>query len=366
MNPWLAVVWSLPVVAQGAVPAPPPVIATRSQTTTDMSLIAWTPEDVRCSGTLVNPVRLERPWLHKVWNSPTPYTPVTYNFAIDGDGRPISIHKADGRLQPNAAEDLAPALAVSRFASGSPRTDCSIAYSPIVTRLSDAPLSALIAYSANPVSGPLPTEAWNRISADGNCRNDRSALLRTRAYPNFRAIAGEPGVRDWSLVGYDIGKDGTTQNIETIAGSGNSALDAASRKAVSETRYWSGGFIGCRFPYWRAPATLAAPAAPEEEAFRPADSTCQQPRDWVRSPSLRFPEPYRRRAVEGWAVLTYDVAPWGEISNIQVQASQPSEDFGTQAIGVLRSARMASGTGAVGCVERVRFAMAREAPDPAR
>jgi TonB family protein len=72
---------------------------------------------------------------------------------------------------------------------------------------------------------------------------------------------------------------------------------------------------------------------------------------------LRFPEPYRRRAIEGWAVVTYDVAPWGEINNIQVKASQPSADFGAQAVTVLRSARVKPGPGAVGCVERVRFVM---------
>ena len=234
---------------------------------------------------------------------------------------------------------------------------CAIVFSPELMPIDDAPLSALMAYSANPVSGPLPPEAWKRIFATGTCKGDSVAGLRNRAFPNFRAIPAEPGVRDWSMVGYDVGQSGASINVETLASSGNAALDEASRAATTETRYWSGAFTGCRFSYWRSAGTLPAPPAPEEDAFRPAGATCPERREWATPPVLRFPEPYRRRAIEGWAVVTYDVAPWGEINNIQVKASQPSADFGAQAVTVLRSARVKPGPGAVGCVERVRFVM---------
>jgi TonB family protein len=320
---------------------------------------------VNCGGTAASVVRIERPWLQRVYPNSAKYAPVSFAFDIDASGRPLAIRKGNAATPFGVADDLGPALAATRFRPGQAKTGCTIVYSPELTAIDDAPLSALMAYSANQLSGPLPPEAWKRIFATGTCKGDAAAGLRSRAFPNFRAIPAEPGVRDWSMVGYDVGQNGASINIETLASSGNAALDEASRAATAETRYWSGAFTGCRFSYWRSAGTLPAPPAPEEDAFRPAGATCPERRDWATPPVLRFPEPYRRRAIEGWAVVTYDVAPWGEINNIQVKASQPSEDFGTQAVAVLRSARVEAGPGAVGCVERVRFVMEPDSAETA-
>jgi TonB family protein len=320
---------------------------------------------VNCGGTAASVVRIERPWLQRVYPNSAKYAPVSFAFDIDANGRPLAIRKGNAATPFGVADDLGPALAATRFRPGQAKTGCTIVYSPELTAIDDAPLSALMAYSANQLSGPLPPEAWKRIFATGTCKGDAAAGLRNRAFPNFRATPAEPGVRDWSMVGYDVGQDGASINIETLASSGNAALDEASQAATAETRYWSGAFTGCRFSYWRSAGTLPAPPAPEEDAFRPAGATCPERRDWATPPVLRFPEPYRRRSIEGWAVVTYDVAPWGEINNIQVKASQPSEDFGTQAVAVLRSARVEAGPGAVGCVERVRFVMEPDSAETA-
>lgn len=320
---------------------------------------------MNCGGTAASVVRIERPWLQRVYPNSAKYAPVSFAFDIDASGRPLAIRKGSAATPFGVADDLGPALAATRFRPGQAKTGCTIVYSPELTAIDDAPLSALMAYSANQLSGPLPPEAWKRIFATGTCKGDAAAGLRNRAFPNFRAIPAEPGVRDWSMVGYDVGQDGASINIETLASSGNAALDEASRAATAETRYWSGALTGCRFSYWRSAGMLPAPPAPEEDAFRPAGATCPERRDWATPPVLRFPEPYRRRAIEGWAVVTYDVAPWGEINNIQVKASQPSEDFGTQAVAVLRSARVEAGPGAVGCVERVRFVMEPDSAETA-
>ncbi len=320
---------------------------------------------MNCGGTAASVVRIERPWLQRVYPNSAKYAPVSFAFDIDANGRPLAIRKGNAATPFGVADDLGPALAATRFRPGQAKTGCTIVYSPELTAIDDAPLSALMAYSANQLSGPLPPEAWKRIFATGTCKGDAAAGLRNRAFPNFRATPAEPGVRDWSMVGYDVGQDGASINIETLASSGNAALDEASQAATAETRYWSGAFTGCRFSYWRSAGTLPAPPAPEEDAFRPAGATCPERRDWATPPVLRFPEPYRRRSIEGWAVVTYDVAPWGEINNIQVKASQPSEDFGTQAVAVLRSARVEAGPGAVGCVERVRFVMEPDSAETA-
>lgn len=347
---------ALPLPSAVTVP-PPPIVIAPSPAPARASLLSWTPGDANCAGTAASLVRVERPWLQRVYPNSAKYAPVSFSFDIDASGRPLAIRKGNAATPYGIADDLGPALAVTRFRPGQAKTGCTIVYSPELTAIDDAPLSALMAYSANQVSGPLPPEAWKRIFATGSCSGDSAAGLRNRAFPNFRAIPAEPGVRDWSMVGYDVGQDGASIHVETLASSGNAALDQASRAATAETRYWSGAFTGCRFSYWRAAGTLPAPPAPQEEAFRPAGATCPERRDWATPPVLRFPEPYRRRAIEGWAVVTYDVAPWGEINNVQVKASQPSADFGAQAVVVLRSAKVRPGVGAVGCVERVRFVM---------
>lgn len=347
---------ALPLPSAVTVP-PPPIVIAPSPAPARASLLSWTPGDANCAGTAASLVRVERPWLQRVYPNSAKYAPVSFSFDIDASGRPLAIRKGNAATPYGIADDLGPALAVTRFRPGQAKTGCTIVYSPELTAVDNAPLSALMAYSANQVSGPLPPEAWKRIFATGSCRGDSAAGLRNRAFPNFRAIPAEPGVRDWSMVGYDVGQDGASIHVETLASSGNAALDQASRAATAETRYWTGAFTGCRFSYWRAAGTLPAPPAPQEEAFRPAGATCPERRDWATPPVLRFPEPYRRRAIEGWAVVTYDVAPWGEINNVQVKASQPSADFGAQAVVVLRSAKVRPGVGAVGCVERVRFVM---------
>ena len=344
----------LALVAPSAIAVPP---APPAPPNTERALLAWVPGEVRCAGTVVRPRSLERPLATLSWASQVAGNAVTYTFAIDPSGRTMAIRRVPKDARANGSEDIAPSLAASRFAAGQPRSDCAISYAPEQMSLNGAPVADLIAYSVNAISGPLPRPGWERINGDSNCRDERALGIETRAFPDFKAIAATPGVREWSMVGYDIEENGATTNIATVAGSRNAALDAASRDAVARTRYYKGGRQGCRFPYWLSPAPLPAPALPDEQQFRPAGATCPARHDWAVQPALRFPEPYRRRAIEGWAVVTYDVAPWGEVSNIQVVASEPSEDFGAQAAIVVRGGKAATNRGYVGCTERVKFMM---------
>ena len=69
-----------------------------------------------------------------------------------------------------------------------------------------------------------------------------------------------------------------------------------------------------------------------------------------------MPEPFRRRAVEGFARLSYDVAPWGGLGNIHVLTSEPAAAFGEEVKAVLLAAHApVSSTGAHGCIQPVRF-----------
>lgn len=348
-------------LTSAAVPPMPPVIQTRA----DRTILTWAPGEVRCDGLVMTAERFERPLPNLSWAGAGAEAPVTYAFAIDGTGRAIDIRQVGRDNRTGDIADIAPSLAASRFASESAKAGCMITYHPVRHSISIAPVADLMAYSVFPTSGPLPKEGWERMHSGGNCQRENGPRLRSRAYPDFRSLPATPGVRDWSMVGFDVDADGVPSGVRIIAGTGNAALDEESRNAVQASRFYGGGATGCFYPYWRSPANLAAPSAPEEESFRPEGASCSDQREWTVKPNLQFPEPYRRRAIEGWAAITFDVAPWGEIANIKVVASQPTEDFGTQAVNVVRGAKVATTQGYVGCVEMVKFNMLPENDQPA-
>lgn len=55
-------------------------------------------------------------------------------------------------------------------------------------------------------------------------------------------------------------------------------------------------------------------------------------------------------------MVSFDVAPWGEIGNVKVVASEPTEEFGTHAVQVIRTAKFDTApSGVSDCIERVVF-----------
>ncbi len=175
-----------------------------------------------------------------------------------------------------------------------------------------------------------------------------------RAYPDWRGIDGTPGERGWWLGGFDLDPRGRPVRIETLASSGDPALDAAGRKALAASRHVAGRRTGCIYPYRQKAARLPAPPPPDSASFAAAPD-CPAGA-WARAPRLTYPDAWNRRSIEGWAVVQYDVAPWGEVGNVRAIASEPADAFGQQAEAVVRSARRApSARGASGCIERVSF-----------
>lgn len=323
-------------------------------------LLSWKPGEAQCDGTPVTHVMLRRPLGELSFGPATRMPSITYTFEIDAAGRPLSIAR-NSEGSTGFSGDVAPALAASRFAAGA-RKNCRIAYSAQVKALDEAALEDLASYTITPTSGPLPKDGWDRLKAEGNCVTAPFPQPLLRAFPDFEKLPGTPGVKDWSLVGYDTDGKGAPVGMKTLFGTGNQALDAAAKKAVGGSRFTGGARTGCRYPYWKAPETLAAPPAPAEQSLRPEGSNCQTQPHWKRPLGTRFPEPWRRRAIEGWAIVTYDIAPWGGIGNAKVVAAQPSADFGQAALTIIQNASAEpSPQGATGCVETVRFAMGRPA-----
>lgn len=318
------------------------------------ALLSWDIADARCSDGALDTAGVKAV-LRAMSNRPIrTAAQIIYRFDIDPDGRPISIESegSPGML----GQDVPASLAASRFPVGQARKRCTIRYRISAQAVGAAAPPDLLAYTMTPISGPLPKEGWARIRDIGTCAEPPRPRPLLRAFPDFSKIPASPGRKDWSFVLYDTDAKGRPVNLKTFATSGNRELDAAARDAVARSRFTGGVRTQCLYPYRRAPETVSPPPIPDADAFRPQGATCGDDRAWDRKPVLIYPAAYRRRAVEGWAVLTYDIAPWGEIGNVKVAAAQPAADFGTQAQRMLLSARAAaSPQGWTGCVERVRF-----------
>lgn len=344
-----------------ATPPPPPVPGDQGPGM-QRQLLNWTPGEVRCGGQAVAVIAMPRPSIDFALWPQGGAGQRDYRFRIDAEGRPLSIAplKSAGWYA-SAADDLGAVLAATRFAAGPPRTECSIAFTAQATPLDDAAVRDLMAYSISPFSGRLPPEGWKRIApAQSTCMTAPRPAPLNRAFPDFNALPATMGARDWSMVGYDLNARGQPVNLRIVEGSGNRALDDASIKAVRKSRFTGGARTGCLYPYWRAPAPLAAPASPDPASLRPGTGDCSGTLPWAVEPKLTYPVAWRRRAIEGWAAIAYDVAPWGEIGNVRVLASEPAAAFGQQALRIVQSARKApSRNAATGCVETIRFVMDR-------
>ncbi|OYY90090.1 MAG: hypothetical protein B7Y45_09400 [Sphingomonas sp. 28-66-16] len=336
---------------------PPPIVSSRPGVPGQRMMIAWRPGPVTCDGGPIATVAPPAPEPSLGWASNALITPQRFTFGIDARGRPLGIARAVGG-QAIYSGDLAPSLAAALFAPGAARTGCSVSFVATAMPLDAAPIDMLIAYSLAPQNGQLPRAAFERILPAGTTCINPPPALRSRAYPDFKALPHPAGRRDWSMTGYDIDRQGRPVRIRIVASTGNAALDRASIVAVSKSRFEPGERTGCRYPYWVAAAPLPAPPLPDSPG-QPDQGNCADEASWQVKPVLAYPDAYRRRGIEGWARIAYDVAPWGAIGNLRVIASEPSADFGAAALQTIRGATKApSLQGRSNCVTRVRFVMA--------
>lgn len=362
------------VVAAQAVraPAPPPPMRVfpAPGEPREWYVLTWQVSDVTCNnGVRVAPAHVALP-------EPQPQTlttPVlndpealTISFALDAEGRAFDISGITEPRQRLRARDLVPSLRASRFAVDTPHTGCSISYTPRLERMAEAPLET-IARLGVAQRLRMAKEAWERI-APGDCRKSPRIAPLTRSYPDFRKLTRRDGERHWAYVTYDLDAEGVPVNLAVPLTSGYGELDAEARAAVAAGRYAGGPRTGCVQAWWTGPETVPAPPIPPKSETE-GNPACEIKDRWEREPRLTFPDHYRRRAIEGWAILRYDVAPWGDIGAIEVLQAQPSAEFGEAAINVIRQARFKpQDTGLKGCVDRVIFrirAEEREAEDGA-
>ncbi len=284
--------------------------------------------------------------------------PVNVRFHIDENGRPLGITREQAGY--GLMADLTPSLAASRFAPGAPRNDCLIVYERKRTNIAEADINALIGYSIF-AQQRTPKEVFDRITPAGSDCNMPQPAVLLRAFPDFTKIPATAGRMDWSMVSFDINASGKPVRLTTYRTTGNVALDRAAIKAVTQSRFAKGSKKGCLYPYWRRGGTVAAPESKELDAYRPQDSNCRQTVEWKHQPALAYPDNFRRRDIEGWAIIAFDLAPWGAVGNAKVVAAEPAAEFGEAARQiVLGSSAVPSKQGFSDCVVRVRYAMAAQ------
>jgi TonB family protein len=340
-----------------AVPPPPPPAIEQMPAGVPRQphVLTWQASQVTCGkGAVIAPALLvapdPQPLITRLANTPDV---VTVHFAIDADGRAVDMTAAVEPRFRMQLRDFMPALRASRFAVTAPQTGCTIRYTPQTQSVAEAPLETLAQFG---VAQRLRVgkEVWDRI-APGDCRDRPRLAPLSRSYPDFRKLTRREGARHWTYVSYDIDSDGVPVNLATPFTTGDAALDAEARAAVAAGRYAGGPRKGCVQAWWSGAGKIPAPPIPPKQDTQ-GNPACEIKDRWEREPRLVFPPSYQQRAIEGWAILRYDVAPWGEIGAIEVLDAQPGSEFGEAAVGVIRNARFKPlETGLKGCVDRVIF-----------
>ncbi|MBX3594213.1 energy transducer TonB [Sphingomonas sp.] len=360
----------LSLIAQAASapppPAPPPAPPVVTMVAARAHLIDFVPGEIRCGSRAVSPIASVRPFTVGATLGTDPVAPVDIAFSIDADGRPTGVAQLPrpaGRFAYLDASDLEVVTTLLRFVSGGPIAGCRVTFSPRETAVAEASIERLAPFIAlnSPGLALIRRDALARLRM-ADCGGQRPPRFLLRGYPDLARVRPRRGEPDVSIIAYDIDAQGVPVRLRPLAGTGNVELDASAIDAFAKSRFVPGGArLRCTAPAIRWPAPSDAPSAPPVASFRPKDATCPQTIVWERAPTPSYPTAYRRRAVEGWAIIGFDIAPWGATGNVRVLASAPSVSLGEPARRSVASARAAtSTTGARGCVTRVLFRMAAD------
>lgn len=359
--------------AQQPIPAPVPAVTFGPMSGEAPELLLLRAGEARCGGRVEQPTFAEQPLPVLVASGRSLVGTgrvLRLTFRIDQTGRPLSISEPSGLDTVFAVRvsDVVPAFATWRFAPGAPRTDCEVNFGVEFVPVAEASQSDLHrVLILGQASGPPRQAAWNRTLPAGSTCFLPGPGVRVQVFPDWESIPQPPGTASYSLVGFDIDRSGRPTNVRIAGSSGNAALDRQSLDALRRSRFAPEARRGCTFPYWRRPTQpVAAPPMPAEDTLRPADATCRTHSEpWASQPQQVFPPTLERRRLEGWAVLSYDVAPWGEVGNVRVLAAEPAARFGTHAVNLMRTARHNPGVGGTGCTYRFRFLLPRGGQRPA-
>lgn len=281
-------------------------------------------------------------------------------FATAPDGRVTDLRPVGA--PPATEAKLQAAFAAWRFEPRA-RADCRLTVTWRTVALAEAEIPDLLNYFAvDRRTGRLRDAVARRLGGDGADCGERWGGRRpaVAAYPDFlRGRRPPPGGSSWTVVRWNIAADGQASKVEILGSSGDADLDAEGLRAVSETRMRPGpARTGCVYNFYRTGETLPAPPMPAQEDRPDPLAACPEAMDerFRVRPRLVFPEVFRQRAIEGWALVRFDVAPWGAIGNAAVIEAQPAALFGEDALRLVRASQATPGFEAgVRCVVPVRY-----------
>lgn len=336
---------------------PPPVRIEPAPDQSQRFLVEWNLVSLRCVGMSgLDTAGLKQPFPTVARRIRADMLPVRVAFSIDENGRPHSISHAEYQSQVIVNPDIVPALAASRFPADRSAAECEVIYRPVALGFDDASLEQLVKLRGASRKARVPTDAWDRIG-ERDCDIAPPPRPRIRAYADFGQVDRIPGEPSWGSVAFDIDDRGNVQNARLVASSGNETLNAASLAPVEESKYSGRAATGCVRSFRINAGVIESPTR-ENLPNEGEDERCNAADRWADEPKLRYPENFRNRGIEGWAIIRFDVAPWGQLGNLEVLASQPADDFGGQAMLTMRTAKFAAqGQGIVGCTEVIRYSM---------
>ena len=351
---------------------PPPPVLTHGPASSSPALILLDPvAETTCGDTPIQPAYRED--LPPVSASEGPEGPQTsvFRFAVAADGRTRDI-RPDGTggssyNYANASRGVTVQanLAAWRFDGGA-RSDCRLTVTYHSTRIEEASPSLLMRYYAvTRDRGPLRDAAARRLSGPtGNCMRPERPRRRaqTTSHPDFElGQRPPPGGYAWTVVRWNVDAAGRYTDIETLGSSGDAVFDAEARRAMGDSRLHPGPpATGCVYNFYRAGPNLSAPPIPPKEEREDPLQQCPDAIAARLSPvrELPYPPAFRARGIEGWALVRFDIASWGQIGNVAVLEAQPAAAFGEAAQSIVSQRRATPGfEGAIRCVQPVHYRM---------
>ncbi|WP_066660885.1 energy transducer TonB [Sphingomonas sp. CCH9-H8] len=289
-------------------------------------LVDYEGATAQCGGQIVTPLAAVAPFTQVARLGVEAARSYEMGFTVGEDGRPLGITQRVAASGPKGyvqATDLAPAFSLWRFPASAVGAACTMTFTARSVPLDRAAPADLYRIAALRMANPSEFQTIiQQIRKSGDCAGPGRPRMLLRAFIDDRRIPQTPGVPSYAVASFDVDADGVPQNPGIVASDGNRVLEAAASDAAARSRY-----VG-------------------------------------NAPRTRCTIPFRR-AIEGWAIVRYDLAPWGATGAVTVLASEPAAEFGEQARRMIIAARAeAAPNGAQGCIARVHYRMAgRDDPD---
>lgn len=370
----LTLMMTTPTLAQA------PVVRHQNATSPEQALLLIPSTDIRCDGQPVQPTFSDDLRVDTTGPSQRDRTAVSLVFSVDDTGRTFDIRAPQTATPANspiiiptgiASEHEQAALAAWRF--DGPRRDCILTIRYTAKPLVEATTGDLLRYFAvTRTRGSIRDAVAARLAGpDANCGGERRGgrAPRVVSYPDYKiGQRPPPGGRSWTVVRWDVDADGRAVNVETLGSAGDTAFDAETRRAVSETVVESGAPLkGCVFNFYRYGENLPAPVM-QQTSDDPLQNCPPEvgARFQARATPETYPQAFRDRGIEGWARVRFDFATWGQIGNVGVIDAHPASAFGESGVRVVQTSRADSGFQAgVRCVAPVRYVLSQSPGDGA-